>query len=69
MIRPTFIYLNPDEHNQGLRHFQFIISLHKCDGRCKSIDYPSIRICILNKKQGASLNILDMMTKIDESKY
>ena len=31
MTRPTLIDLNPDENNQGLRYYPFMVNLDKCN--------------------------------------
>ena len=69
MVIPTFIDLNSDEHNQGLRHFQLNIFLHRCDRYCNTIDDPIRKICVPNKEEGGGLNTFNMITKINESKY
>ena len=32
MSRPNLFYLNPDKSNQGLRHYQFVVSLDRYGG-------------------------------------
>ena len=41
MDRPTLIDLNPDEHNQGLYQYPFMVSLDRYDGSCSTFDDPS----------------------------
>ena len=31
MTRPTLIDLNPDENNQGLHYYPFMVNLDKCN--------------------------------------
>ena len=31
MTRPTLINFNPDENNQGLRYYPFMVNLDKCN--------------------------------------
>ena len=32
MTRPTLIDLNPDEYNQGLCYYPFVVNLDRCNG-------------------------------------
>ena len=66
--RPTFIDSNPDEHNQGLRYYPFIINLDRCNGSCNTLDNPSGRICGPNKTEKVNLNAFTMITRVNESK-
>ena len=68
LIRHIVINFIPDEHNQGLQYYPFIISLVGCQGSCNSIDGPSDKICALNKKKDENLNVFNMMTRIHEPK-
>ena len=54
IARPTLTDLKPDEHNQGLCHYPFIVSLDICDGSGEAPDDPSSRICVPNKTEDVS---------------
>ena len=45
MTRPTINDLNPDELNQGLSHYLFMVRLDKCNGSFNTTDDPSSKIC------------------------
>ena len=38
--RPTFIYLSPDEYNQGFRYYSFMVK------QLSTLDIPSDRKCV-----------------------
>ena len=64
LARPILIGSNPYE----LHYYPFMISLDGCNGNCNTLDDPSVRICVSNKTKDLSLNIFDMITRINESK-
>ena len=68
MTRPTLIDLNPDENNQGLRYYQFIVNLDRCNGICNTPDEPSSRMRIANKTEDINLNVFNIITKKNEPK-
>ena len=67
MTRPTRINLNPYEHNQGLCHYPFIISLDRYNGICNDINELLSIICGLNKTEHVNLSVFSMITGINES--
>ena len=68
IARPTFLNLNPDEHNQELLHYLFMVKLDKCNGSCITFNDLSSRICVLNKAEYVNLNVFNMITGMNESK-
>lgn len=46
MTRPTLIDSNPDEYNQGLHCYPFIVNLDRWNGSCNTLDDPPHRICV-----------------------
>ena len=52
MTRPTFIDLNPDECNQVLCYYPFMVNLDRCNGSCNTLDdlcSKQNRICKLKR--------------------
>ena len=49
MTRPTLIYLNPDEYDQGLRCYWFMVNLDRLNGSCHIFDDPSDKIWVPSK--------------------
>ena len=45
MTRSTLNDLNPNEHNQGLYCYLFMISLGGSNGHCNTLDELSTRMC------------------------
>ena len=68
MTRPTFIKLNPDEYNQGLRYYPLMFNLDWCNGICNTSNDPSDKICVQNKTEDVNLSVFNMITRINESK-
>ena len=50
ITQSTLIDLNPDEYNQRLRYFTFIVNLHKCNRSCDLSDLSG-RICVQTKQK------------------
>ena len=44
MSRPTPINFIPNQHNQGLSYYSFMVNLDRCNGSCNTLDDPSGRI-------------------------
>ena len=60
--------MNPDERNQGLCHYIFLVSLNRGSGSFGNLADPSSRICVLNKIKYVNLNVFNMITKLNEAK-
>ena len=68
MTWATGIDLNPNEYNQGLRYYPFIVNLDRCIGSCNSLDDPSGRICVPNRTEDINLSIFNVIARINKSK-
>ena len=68
MSRPTLIDLNPDEYNQGLCYYPFIVNLDRCHCSFSTFSDPSGKTWVVNKTEDISLNIFNMVKRISESK-
>ena len=68
MSRLNIIDLNPDEYNQGLRCYSFMVNLYKCIRNFNTLDVLSSRVCVPNKIEDVNLTVLNMMTRIIEWK-
>ena len=67
MIRPTLVDLNPDEYNQGLCHYPFMVNLDQLNGSCNTLDDLSSGICVPHKTEDVNFNVFNMITGINES--
>ena len=56
MSRSTLNDLNPNEHNEGLYCYLFMINLGGSNGHCNTLDELSTRICVLNTTEDVNLN-------------
>ena len=68
MARPTLIDLNPDEYNQGLRCYPFMVNLDMCNWSCNTLDNMSRRIRVLSKLEDVNLSVSNTLTRINESR-
>lgn len=59
---PTLISLNPDNHDQRLNQYPVILSLHRRNWICNTVDDLSSRLCVSNKSTDAILNGFNMIT-------
>ena len=61
MARATLIDLNPDEYNQGLYYYPFMVNLDRCNKSCNTFYDLSSKIGVQNKI------VFNMITEINES--
>ena len=57
--------LNPDEYDQGLRYYPFMVHLDRCNGSYNILNDPSGRIYIPNKTGEVNLWFLNMIARIN----
>ena len=62
--RATLIDFNPDEFNQGLRYYPFMVNLDRSNGTCNGLDDLSDKICVQYKTEDLDLTAFDMTTRI-----
>ena len=65
---PTHIDLNPDEYNQGLPYYLFMVNLDKCTRSCNTLDDLSSKICVSNQIENVDLSVSNMLTRMKKSK-
>ena len=68
IARPTLIDLNSDEYHQELSYYPFMVKLYRCNASCNMFDNSSTRICVPNKTADVNLNVVNMITWINEFK-
>ena len=68
MTQTTLINLHLNEHTQGLRYYAFAVNLDRCTGSCNTLNDLSNKVCVSNKTEALNLNVLNMITGINESK-
>ena len=64
LAKPTLTDLNSDE----LHYYPFVVSLYRCNGSYNTLDDLSSGICVLNKTDDVHLNVINMITRRNESK-
>ena len=57
MYEKSFLYTNPDELIQWLRHHSLMINLDRCT-----------KICVPNKTENVDVKVFNMITGINETK-
>ena len=68
MTRLTLFDLNPDEDNQGLCYYQFMVDLGRCNGSCNTLDDTSGKTCVPSKTENVNIKVFHMITRINGSK-
>ena len=67
MAGPTLIYLNPNECNQRLSYYPFMVNLDRCNGICNTINDISRRTCVSNKTEVVNLSAFNIIARINKS--
>ena len=67
MAGPTLIYLNPNEYNQRLSYYPFMVNLDRCNGICNTINDISGRTCVSNKTEVVNLSAFNIIARINKS--
>ena len=57
------IDLNPDEYNQALLYYPFMVNLDRCNGSFKGLNNPSSKMCAPNKTKYVNLSALKSLKK------
>ena len=58
-IQPTLINLHPNEYNQELPYYPFVIKLDRCVASCNTLDYLSNKACVPNKTEDLNIHVLN----------
>ena len=69
MTQPTLISLNPNKYSQELHYYLFVVNLVKYIGNLNTLNNLSNRICVPNKTEDLKINIFNLITGINKSKY
>ena len=69
MTQPTLISLNPNKYSQELHYYLFVVNLVKYIGNLNTLNDLSNRICVPNKTEDLKINIFNLITGINKSKY
>ena len=63
MTQPTLISFHPNNYNQGLRYYPFVVNLDRCVRSCNTLNEY-----VPNKAEDLNLSVFDKITGINESK-
>ena len=66
--RPTLINFHPNEYNQELHYYPFVVKLGKCVGSCNTLNDLYNRACVSNKTEDLNAHVFDMIIGKNESK-
>ena len=69
MTQPTLISLNPNKYSQELHYYLFVVNLVKYIGNLNTLNDLSNRICVPNKTEDLKIDIFNLITGINKSKY
>ena len=66
--QPTLINFHPNEYNQELHYYPFVVKLDKCAGIYNTLNYLSNKVCVPNKTEDLNIDVFNTTTVINESK-
>ena len=69
MTQPSLINLHPNEYNQELHCYPFLVKLDGCIGSCNTINDLSNKVCLSNKTEDLNLSVFNMIIGVNESKH
>ena len=69
MIQPTLINLHAHEYRQEFHYYPFAVKLDKWVGSCNSLNEFSNKVCVPNKTEELNINVFNMITVKNESKF
>ena len=49
MIQPILINLHPNEYNQEIHYYPFVVNLDRCVESCNTLNDLSNKVCVPNK--------------------
>ena len=61
-IQPTLINSHPNECNQELYYYPFVVQLGKCYGSCNTLNNLCYSVCVPNKVEDLNLCVFNMIT-------
>ena len=68
LTQPTLINMHPNECNQELRYYQFLVKLDRCTENYNNLDEPSSRVYVPNKTEDLNLHVFNTIIRINEFK-
>ena len=69
MTQASLINLHPNEYNQELHCYPFLVKLDGCVGSCNTINDLSNKVCLPNKTEDLNLSVFNMIIGVNESKH
>ena len=67
-IQPALINLHPNECNQELHYYPFVVKLVRCVGSCNTLNDLSNKVCVQNKTEDLNAHVFNKITGKNESK-
>ena len=68
MTQPTLINFYPNKCNQALPYHLFADNSKRCRRSSNTLNNLCNKVCVSNKTEDLNINVLDMITRINESK-
>ena len=66
MTQPNLINLHPNEYSQELHYYPYAVKFDRCVGSCNTLNDLSNRLYVPNKTEDLNINVLNMITGINE---
>ena len=68
ITQPTLIKLHPNEYTENIRHYPFVVKLHKCVESCITLNDLSNKAFVPNKTEFLNISVFSIISGINESK-
>ena len=69
MFQPALVSLHPNEYSQEFYYYPFLVTLGRCVTSCNTLnDSSNLSKYVFQIKQDLNLSMLNMITRINESK-
>ena len=62
MTQPTLINLYPNEYNQELHYYPFVVNVKRCVESCNTLNDLSNKICVPNQAEDLNLSVFNVIT-------
>ena len=67
-VQPTFINLHPNECSQEFHYYPYTVKIDEWAASCNTFNDISNKVYVPNNTEDLNLNLLNMITGINESK-
>ena len=62
MTQPPLTNLYPNEYNQELHYYPFVVNVKRCVESCNTLNDLSNKICVPNQAEDLNLSVFNVIT-------